>query len=164
MSTLYELTGQYMTLLEMAEDPETDPEALEGSMEAISDEIEDKAEGYAKVMKQLDAEASAIKDEIERLTLRMKALQNNKARMNEALQGAMEATGKTKFKTTLFSFAIAKTPAKVVIDEAYIENIPEEYLRYKEPEIDKAKIKEALKAGEAIEWAHLEQGEVLRIK
>ncbi len=164
MNTLYELTGEYMQLLQMAEDPEMDAEALEGTMDAIGGMIEDKAENIAKVAQQLSATSSAIDAEIKRLQGKKKTVDGNHDRILNMLEGAMKATGKTKFKTLLFSFAIAKTPAKVVLDEAYIENIPEEYLRYKEPEVDRAKIKEAIQNGEELEFAHLEQGETLRIR
>ena len=77
----------------------------------------------------------------------------------------LQATGKTKFKTALFSFGIQKNPAAVVIDEGYIKNIPDRFLIPQDPQIDKKAIKEALKAGEDLEGiAHLEQTESLRIK
>ena len=55
MSTLYELTNDYLTLLDMAEDPDIDEQALIDTMEGIEGEIEIKADGYARVMKQLEA-------------------------------------------------------------------------------------------------------------
>ena len=44
MATMYELTGEYRELLAMAGDPEIDPEAIADTLEAISGEIEVKAE------------------------------------------------------------------------------------------------------------------------
>ena len=58
--TLYELTDDYMKLLEFAEDPEADPQAIADTMDALEGEIEVKAEGYAKVMKQIEADAAGI--------------------------------------------------------------------------------------------------------
>lgn len=163
--TIYELSEEYEMLLELAEDPEVDPETLSDTLEALGGEIEDKADGYAKVMKQLGADAAALKYEEKRMSARRTVCENNIKRMKAALQAAMEATGKTKFKTDLFSFSVQKNPAAVVMDEQYIENIPEEYLIPQEPKIDKAKIKEDLKAGKDLDGiAHLEQGESLRIK
>ena len=40
MSTLYQLTDDYLTLLEMAEDPDMDEQALMDTMEGIEGEIE----------------------------------------------------------------------------------------------------------------------------
>lgn len=165
MATLYELTADYTMLLEMAEDPEVDLDVLADTMEGISGEIEEKADGYARVIRELDAKAAAVKAEVERLTARRQSLENAARRIKDTLQMAMIAIGKTKFKTDLFSFGIQKNPASVVMDEQYIENIPEEYLIKQEPKLDRAKIKEDLKAGKDLEGiAHLEQGESLRIR
>ena len=163
--TLYELTAEYMQLLEIAEDPDTDVQVLLDTMEGVSGEIEEKADGYAKVMKELEAEEQKIKNEVDRLNVRRLSISNNIRAMKLRLQESMKLTGKTKFKTDLFSFGIQKNPPSVVMDEQYLENIPKEYLKYKDPEIDKAKIKEDLKAGKDLAGiAHLAQTESLRIR
>lgn len=165
MATLYELTEDYMALLEMAEDPEADPEVLADTLESLDYEIEEKADGYAKVIRQLMADSEGFKAEIDRLTVRKKTIDNNIDRMKRSLEAAMLATGKTKFKTDLFSFGIQKNAPSVVIDEQYIENIPEEYLIEQDPKIDKAKLKEDLKNGVDLDGiAHLEQSESIRIR
>lgn len=165
MATLYQLTDDYLTLLEMAEDPDIDEQALKDTMEGIEGALEDKAEGYAKVIRTLEGDAAACDAESKRLRNKKQTIENNIKRMKAALQYAMQATGKTKFKTALFSFGIQKNPAAVVIDEGYIENIPDRFLIPQDPQIDKKAIKEALKAGEDLEGiAHLEQTESLRIR
>ena len=165
MSTLYELTNDYMNLLEMAEDPDIDLQAFADTLEALDGELEMKAEGYAKAIRIIEGNIAARKAEAKRLTSGATTMENNIKRMKQALQYAMEATGKTKFKTALFSFGIQKNPAAVVMDEGYIENIPERFLIPQDPVIDKRAIKEALKNGEDLEGiAHLEQGESLRIR
>ena len=162
--TLYELTDEFKSLLELAEDPEIDEEVLRDTMEAIDGEIEDKADGYAKVLKQMESDVAGLKAEESRLNEHRKVLENNMKRMKTSLQAAMDITGKRKFKTELFSFGIQKNPAAVVMDDPYIENIPEEYLIQQEPKVDKVKIKEDLKAGKDLGFAHLEQTESLRIR
>ena len=163
--TLYELTSEYLDLLAMLEDPDVDEELINDTLEALGGELEVKADGYARVMRQMDADAKAIKAEEERLANRRKSLENRTAALKSRLQQMMEVTGKVKFKTELFSFGIQKNPAAVVMDEQYIENIPECYLIIQEPKIDKQKIKEDLKAGLDLEGiAHLEQTESLRIR
>ena len=165
MATLYELTGDYLILLDMMDDPEVDEQTILDTMESIEGELEIKAENYGRVIKNLEAEAAGLKGEVDRLTNRKRTIENNIARMKYALQQSMTITGKTKFKTELFSFGIQKNPAAVVIDEQYIENIPEEYLTYHEPTVNKAAIKDALKAGVNMDGiAHLEQTESLRIR
>ena len=163
--TLYELTSEYLDLLAMLEDPDVDEDLINDTLEGIDGELEVKADGYARVMRQMDADAKAIKAEEERLANRRKSLENRSAALKSRLQQMMEITGKVKFKTELFSFGIQKNPAAVVMDEQYIENIPECYLIIQEPKIDKQKIKEDLKAGLDLEGiAHLEQTESLRIR
>jgi hypothetical protein len=165
MATLYELTDDYLNLLDMAQDPDCDLEVFKDTLEGLDYEIEDKADGYAKVIRELTARAEGLKAEIERLTNRKKAIETNIDNMKRSLENAMIITGKTKFKTDLFSFGIQKNTPTVIIDEQYIENIPEEYLIEQDPKIDKAKIKEDIKAGKNLDGiAHLEQSESIRIR
>ena len=163
--SIYELTADYIQIMEMMEDPELDPQTLADTMEAVEGELEIKAENYAKVMKNLEGDVEALENEIRRLTSRKKAIEENIKRMKVALQGMMEITGKTKFKTDLFSFGIQKNAPSVVIDVEDIYDIPEDYLKYKAPEVNKVAIKEAIQKGENLEGiAHLEQSMSLRIR
>ena len=163
--TLYELTNDYMNLLELAEDPDIDEQAFMDTLEGIDGALEDKAEGYAKVIRTLEGDAAACDAESKRLRNKKQAIERNIDRMKKALQYAMETTGKTKFKTPLFSFNIQKNTPSVVMDEQYIENIPDRFLIHKDPEINRAAIKSAIKAGEDVGGiAHLEQTESLRIR
>lgn len=164
MSTLYELTGDYLKLLELGEDPETDPEVFKDTLEGLDGEIETKAEGYAKVIKQLEADAKMLDDEAKRLTARKKAAENNIACMKKSLENAMRACNKIKFKTELFSFGIQKNPPSVKFDDEHLELIPIEYLIPQDPKVDKKRILEDLKSGAKFDWATMEQGESLRIR
>ena len=162
MSSLYQLTEAYQELLSMALDPETDPEALADTMEAIDGEIEVKADGYAKVMKELKAIADARKAEAKRLLDGAKSVEANIDRMKSALMTAMKLTGKTKFKTELFGYNIQKNPPSLKIDMP--DRVPEEFLIPQEPKVDSAAIKKELKEGVVYDWCHLEQSESLRIR
>lgn len=162
MSSLYQLSEEYQELMSMALDPDVDPEALADTLEGIEGEIECKADGYAKVMRNLEADASAIKTEIARLTERKKHIEANVDRMKRSLESAMRLTGKTKFKTSLFSFNIQKNPAALKIDNP--DRVPEEFLIPQDPKINTTAIKKELKEGTVFDWCHLEQGESLRIK
>ena len=130
----------------------------------VEGELEMKAESYAKIMKNLEGDVAALKAEEERLANRRKAIENNIKNMKITLQSMMTFTGKVKFKTDLFSFGIQKNAPSVVIDTD-INNLPTEFLKFKDPEPDKAKLKEALKNGEDLSgYCHLEQSESLRIR
>jgi len=163
--TLYELTNDYAELLLMAEDPDTDPQAFADTLKGIEGALEDKAENYAKVIRTLEGDAAACDAESKRLRNKKQTIENNIKRMKAALQYAMQTTGKTKFKTQLFSFGIRKNPASVVIDAANVRDFPEQYVIESEPVLDKKALKDALKAGEDMTGlCHLEQSESLSIR
>lgn len=163
MSTLYEITGDYLRLLEMLEEDESiDEQAFKDTLEGIEGEFEIKADGYARVLKELNAKSLKFKAEIERMTAKMNAINNNSERLKQHLYKNMKATGKTKFKTDLFSFGIQKNgglqPMEIVPDA----DIPDEYCR-KEP--DNMKIREELKNGAELPFVVLkERGEHLSIR
>lgn len=160
--TLYELTDDYLALLEMAEDPDIDEQALKDTMEGIEGALEIKAEGYAKIIRMLEGDAAVCDAESKRLRNKKQAIERNIDRMKKALQYSMVQTGKTKFKTPLFSFGIQKNPASVVIDHAGM--VPASYWIPQPPELDKKAIKAYIKENGDVDWAHLEQTESLRIR
>lgn len=162
MATMYELTSDYMAVLDMANNPDIPPEVIADTLEGISGEIELKAENSAIIIKELEAEMLKLKTEEIRLSSRRKAIENNIEVIKQRLYNAMKLTGKEKFKTALFNFTIGKNPVKLVIDNESL--IPKKYYVKQEPKLDAAKLKEDLKAGAVRKYAHLEQGESLRIK
>lgn len=162
MYTMYELTDNFMAVLEMASDPEIPPEAIADTLEGIEGEIELKAQSYAIIIKELEGEAVKLKTEETRLLSKRKSLENNIKRIKDNLFNAMKITGKKKFKTDLFSFGIQKSPAKLVIDDSSL--IPEKYYVEQAPKLDEQRLKSDLKSGIECEYAHLEQGEHVRIR
>ena len=74
----------------------------------------------------------------------------------------MKLTGKTKFKSGMFNFAIQKNQESVNITDERI--IPEDFLIQQPPKIDKTALKELLKNGVEIPGAELKQTESLRIR
>ena len=168
--TLYDLTNDYMELLQMAEDPDIDEQAFLDTLEGIEGALEDKADNYAKIMRMLEADTKGIKAEEDRLSARRKTIENNIKRMKQSLQIMMELTGRTKFKTQLFSFTVRNNAESVIIDTDNIRNIPDQYLKFKEPEADKTAIKKAIKEGDEdtqkalLKLCHLERTKSLLIK
>ena len=164
MATIYELSGDYLRLLEMAEDPEMDPVVFADTLEGLEGEIEIKAEGYAKVIKELDKDGAGLDNEIKRLQAKKTTIANSIDRMKKALEQSMIITGKTKFKTDLFSFGIQKNPPSVELDEEHLELIPIEYLIPQDPKPDKKRMLQELKEGKELSFAKLKHTESLRIR
>lgn len=171
MATIYELTEMMLQLMNLLYDEEVDEEELLKACESVEMEIEDKADGYAKVLKNMDSDIKGLQAEERRLKERRQSLERRKVYLSHNLEQSMKAIGKTKFKTDLFSFSIAKNPAKVEVrdEHAFIEwckkSGRDDLLRLKEPEINKTALKDAiLKDGEIIDGAEIVQTEGLRIR
>lgn len=165
MAALYELTNEFMELLDMLKDPEIEEQVVLDTLEGIDFELELKADGYAKVIKELEGSIETIKAEQTRLAKKKSTMEANIARLKNNLQDAMVKTGKTKFKTDLFSFNIQKNGGKapVILDVKDTSELPDELVRIKE-EPDIEAIRKLIDAGKC-KYAHYgERGESLRIK
>lgn len=159
--TLYELTGQFLQLLDMAEEGNLDQQTLNDTLEGLGLEIEDKADGYAKVIRQLEGYLLAIDGEVDRLSLKKKTIKNNIDVLKRNLEGAMIVTDKKKFKTPLFSFAIQKNaPSLDILDET---KIPWEFYAEQEPKLDRKSLLAFVKENE-VDYASVKQTESLRIR
>lgn len=171
MASIYELTGTMLQLMDMLYDEDIDEKELLAACETVELQIEDKADGYAKILKNMDADIKGLQTEERRLKERRQSLEHRKTRLEYNLEQSMKAIGKTKFKTDLFSFNIQKNPAKAEVknEQAFIEwcekNGRDDLLRFKGPEINKTALKDAiLKDGEVIDGAEIVQTEGLRIR
>lgn len=156
---LYELSSAYQQIQAMIEDGQ---EGLEDTLESLNDAIEDKAVGYAKVIRNLEGQVTVLKNEEQRLADRRKSLENNIKRLKESLQENMIDTGVKKIKTDLFSFNIQKNPPSVeVLNE---KAIPQTYFIQVDPKLDKKSILADLKGGKKVPGVGIRQGESLRIR
>ncbi|QEK11664.1 siphovirus Gp157 family protein [Crassaminicella thermophila] len=158
---LYELTENYTNLLDLLENPETPQEVIQESLGELQEEFNVKAENICKLIKSIDLEAKAVKEEEKRLADRRKVLENRVLYLKEYLDSNMKAIGVKKIKGNIFTLSIQKNPANVNIHTT--DAIPKEYIVVKE-EFDKKAIKEALKRGIEVPGAELKQTESLRIR
>ncbi len=168
MASLYELTNEMVEFLALAEDPDIDPVAFADTLEGLQFELEKKAEGYCKVLRQMESDIEAIKAEEDRLKRNRSAIENNVKRMKEALKDAMVKTGhddKNGLKAGLFQLKVAKNGGQrpLVIDG----DVPEQFIKVKY-ENDNERIRAFLNSldnNDACAWAHLgEAGTHLAIK
>lgn len=171
MSKLYDLTADVLALQDMLENPiDADDEAvLKDTLEGVQGEYEYKLEAYCKVIKNLEADMDALKNEAKRLTDKRKVLENNIERLKKAMFDSMKATGTDKVKGKLFTVAIQKNGGVIPItynkeDKNITVNLPDELVNYVEtPNLEA--IRALLEAGKTVEGFTLgERGESLRIK
>ena len=165
MARLYELTEQYAAVAELMDDESVDEQVIADTLESIDGEIEDKADNYARMIRNMLSDAEAIKVEEYRLSSRRRSLETRAAYLKTTLQENMAFIGKTSFKTELFSFNIQKNGGKqpLTITEN-LDDIPMRFLIQQPPLPDKEAIRSLLEQKE-VEWATLEpRGESLRIR
>lgn len=161
MAKLYELAANYEELLNM---DDVDAETLKDTLDSINDSIEEKALSIAKMVKELDADATAVATEAKRLADKKKALENRAISLKNYLQSNMEFLKRESIKTGIFTIKLQKNPPAVKIND---ENaIPDDYFNVipASKVLDKKTITEALKNDIEVPGAELTQGKRLAIK
>lgn len=167
-SSLYELTSEYLELMDWMNDPETDSQAIADTLEGIQGEIEQKAENYCKMVRQFEADAEAYAKEADRFNQKKAICENNAKRMKLALQNAMVATGhddKNGLNAGLFKLKVVNNGGlkPLVIDG----DVPSDFIKFV-PQNDNEAIRkflDGLDEGDKCDWAHYgDRGRHLSIK
>lgn len=147
---LYEISTAYLETLEaLAEMDDLPQEAITGTIEGWVGTFEQKAIAIAAYIRNMEAARK-------RMEARKRALENNADRMRQYLKFEMERTGIMKMKSTELALRIQKNPHSTIVDDE--SQIPD---KFKETivtvKVRRAEIGKALKAGQAVTGAHLEQ-------
>lgn len=160
---LYELTELYQNIWELVGDDEVDVGTLETALKQVEDNIESKSESIAKLIKGIDGDIAALKEEEKRLSKRRKTLENKQNNIKSYLENQLKAMDIDKVKTPLFTISIQKNPPSVhILNE---ELIPDKYKKTQTTiSIVKKDLLEDLKLGEIIDGAEIKQEKSLRIK
>ena len=155
---LYELTTEYTALLaeyEAAEDDERRGELLD-MIDALQDDIGDKGEAYARVLRNLTAQYDALKAEAKRLTDKADAVEAAQKRLKAQLLSAMQRVGATKLQTSIGAWSVRTNPWSVDVVDA--NAVPAEYHVPQPDKIDKRAILAAFKAtGEIVDGVMMNQ-------
>lgn len=160
--TLYNLTSQYIELMGIMDDPDISEDVILDTMACLTGEIEDKAESYAIVIKELESEAEKLKKEEERLYKIRKTIDGNIKRMKANLFFAMEQIGVKKLASKHFKFSIAKNGGKAPLE--FFDEIPQDYQVAKWSP-DTEKIRQALDDGKELPFVKYgEKGSHLNIR
>lgn len=163
MRPLYEIDQEILDCV----DPETGEVLDTERLDALQMERETKLEGVALWIKDLRAEAAAVKEEADKLTARKKALDNKidglKAWLLTALNGDKIKTPRCNVYQT-HSQRLAIEDETQLIEFCMTLDDPERFLRLKEPELRKDEIKKALKEDVFIPGAAMEETESVVIK
>ncbi|EMA6344340.1 siphovirus Gp157 family protein [Bacillus cytotoxicus] len=158
---LYELTTSFNQLQQMIEDG-ADPEVINDTLQSISEAIEDKVQGAALLIRNIEAQVEVIKGEENRLAERRKSFENNCKNIKDYLYHQMVAVDKRRIKGALITVGIQKNPASLDIAEDAV--IPTEYMIPQDPKVDKKALLLAIKNGMKWDGISLKQGESVRIR
>lgn len=172
MSRLYDIADQFKELFDRYDDMIDTEEAAEDieqawfdTLEGIEGEFECKAESVAQYIKELNAEAEAIKAEEKKLSARRKAKENAAIRMKDYLKSCMETMNLKKVETAKAKISIRNNAPTLKIDNeaefimALEATGRHDLLKYSAPEIKKTDIKNLIKSGETFTGARLESSQ-----
>ena len=151
---LYEIDQAIMDLVDSETGEIIDIEAFD----SLQMEREEKIEGIALYIKDLKAEAEALKAEKLAFAERQKVAENKVESLKNYLAYALKGQA---FKSTKAVVSFRKTQQ---VDIPDIHKLDENFLRYKDPEADKTAIKEAIKAGQIVKGATLIENTSVIIK
>ena len=168
--TLYDIDAQIAALDGAAEDDMLIDEetgelvSVAQALDALRMEREAKLENVACWVKNLSAEADAIREEENRLVKRRKSAETKAERLKAWLLAAMTREDGTtdKLKTGRVMVSVKRNPPSTVVDDALLPST------YKVAKItyqaNKEMIKRELLAGGEVPGAHLEYGRSVIIK
>jgi hypothetical protein len=135
-------------------DTETGEVISEEEFDQLNIDREEKIESVVLWIKNLKAEAKAIKDEEENLAKRRKSLESKADSLTRFISRILMGS---KFKTARASVSYRKSKSVNIIGD-----VPEEFLRVK-TEPNKTAIKEYL-ATESCDWAEMQENKSVVIK
>lgn len=154
MATLYEIDEAILSCIDQETGEIVDAEKLD----TLQIKREEKLENVALWIKDLKAEAEALKAEKLAFAERQKATESKAESLKKWLSKALEGE---KFKTTRVAVSFRKTQS---VQVSNIWELDEKFVKYAEPTADKAAIKAAIKAGEEVNGAMLIESVSLSVK
>ena len=165
MARLYELTERYTDALERLDECTTKEEAdaVMAELEQLSDDIADKGEAYARIIRNKQSDVDAYAAEIKRLQARKLAAETAIEHMKESIQSAMTLAGANELTTSIGRWKIQKNPVSVRVSD--LMQIPSDFLIIREPEVNRRAILEHYKdTGEILPGVDMVQTEGVRFR
>ena len=126
--------------------------------EELSMTMDAKVENICLWIKNLKAEAEALKAEKDAFAQRQKVAENKMESLKRYIAGYLEGT---PFESTKVKVSFRKSESLEISEDA---NIPEEYLKFKAPDVDKVELKKAVKAGLQLEGVAIVENQNIQIR
>lgn len=151
---LYEIENEILNCVDMETGEIVDIKKLE----SLQMERDQKIENIGCWIKNLLADARALKEEKDNLATRQKSAENKAASLKSYLLKYLDGE---KYKSAKVSISY-RTGTSVDIAEGAV--VPDKFLKYSEPTPDKTGLKAALKAGEILPGITLVASQNIQIK
>lgn len=160
---LFELTEQYKAIEAAAYNEELTYDEFTAALEALTDDLDSKVDGYCAIITELKADAKALKEEESRLASRRKGLEARADRLRTTLAESMAEQGREKIRTAHRTVWLAETTALEITD---LSQVPAEYIKpLTEEQVMRTMIKAELElTGEVLPWARLVTKKGLRVR
>lgn len=117
-----------------------------------------KIENICLWIKNLKAEIEALKAEKDAFAKRQKSAENKMESLKQYISGYLEGTA---YESAKVKVSFRKSEALDIMEGAII---PDEYLKFKEPDVDKVELKKALKSGVQIPGVYIVENQNIQIK
>lgn len=160
--TLYEIDQKMQRLVDQETGELMDYEAFA----ALQMDREKKIENMALWVKDLSAEAKAIKEEEDNLRDRRRGMENKAERLKTYLSIAL---GGEKFQTARCAVSFRKTASVQIDDQDNLirwleQNGYDDCLKYKEPEVSKTELGKLMKSGTPVPFAYIKESQSVGVK
>ena len=157
---LYQLTNEFEKAMQaITVDPETGEVSGFEAVDSLDAAFEDKAEAYAVTIKNLAAEAAALKNERDNLKAREDSV---KKCMEQHLADSMLAVGKDKISTAKAALSFRKSVQVNIVNDVEVPDDLCKVVIDRKP--DKTAIGKLLKSGETVPGAELVENMNLQVK
>lgn len=162
MASLYEIDRALRTVIEggLVFDEETGEVYFdEENLAELVGARNEKLEACAVVVKELEADAAALKAEGEKLAKRRQVAESKAERLRKYVADSMELFGDEKLETPKACLRFRRSS---FVDVSDVDSLPREFVRVKTTETpDKAAIAKAIKAGQEVSGAELMERKTL---
>ncbi len=161
--SLYQIENSYLEIAQQLLDNggEATPE-LEEALAITEKDLQTKGVNYGFIIKQMDAECDIIDSEIKRLQGLKKSRTNAIERLKSGISQAMELFGIEEIKCPTLKLNFRKSETVEIIEK---DKIDKKFIKIVTTEsIDKIAIKDAIKAGETVAGAWIQQNKNIQIK
>ena len=157
MESLYQISERYNNIVALLDDETTSVDDVAAAFAEVIDDVTTEGVNIIAYLQKLDDIEEQAKRQKKEIDAYLKGIANRKKRLEKACIFALDNMQVKSIMTSRGELKTKKNPPSVVIDDVHA--LPREYVSTKIDLVpDKVAIKNAIKAGQKVSGAHIEQG------